>query len=621
MAKAKPTTPDPFETKREPGEPPPEVKRDQWGRYILPNPDTGKLQSWTRATTFANTAADQYNIGLYNERLVVKGMAMRPDLFAEAASAHIDDKKTLQRIAELAKEAAGASAKARLGTALHTFTEKTDKNEKVTVPAPWDKDVAAYVTKLKDEKIEVVPEYIEATIIVPSLNVAGTLDRLIRVIGWDGLIVGDLKTGHSVQYAWMEIACQLYLYSRATHIYDHRTETLSEMPKVNQDKAMVIHLPVGDAECELYEINLELGSRVAAVAEVVRELRKRKDFSIPWEGSVSRAVAMTSDEWGDAGTSASGPGSDEEVVSDDADWEDVKAVSDQQAPQAGDDAKADDEWENGPSAEETMAQMAAEDEAKADDDDWDEGSTTEAVVQSAIASMGVILPERWVSAGIDPSGKRWQRTKLADKLYIVVDVQTGKHEEFKLLRDAKARVTELEDTLVTPDADVRPIGAAELAVSPSGDWDEPADPSGDVPDTRDEWDEQEGALQPAQSADEIQRQQDEIAQLKAELARIRSEGEETPIAAKRPRAVPGVRPKAESKSEPQVAPAESSAEPVKRKWMAEVLGAESVGRLGELYHEAKDLDEWTDRLTKAAATRKAEILAAEAAEVDDDDNW
>jgi hypothetical protein len=393
----------------------------------------------------------------------------------------------------------------------------------------------------------------------------------------------------------MEIACQLYLYSRATHIYDHRTETLSEMPKVNQDKAMVIHLPVGDAECELYEINLELGSRVAAVAEVVRELRKRKDFSIPWEGSVSRAVAMTSDEWDDAESSAGGLGGDEEVVSDDADWEDVKAVPDQQASQAEDDAKADD--------------------------DWDEGPTTEAVVQSAIASMGVILPERWVSAGIDPSGKRWQRTKLADKLYIVVDVQTGKHEEFKLLRDAKARVTELEDTLVTPDADVRPIGAAELAVSPSGDWDEPADPSGDVPDTRDEWDEQEGALQPAQSADEIQRQQDEIAQLKAELARIRSEGEETPIAAKRPRAVPGVRPKAESKSEPQVAPAESSAEPVKRKWMAEVLGAESVGRLGELYHEAKDLDEWTDRLTKAAATRKAEILAAEAAEVDDDDNW
>jgi hypothetical protein len=55
--------------------------------------------------------------------------------------------------------------------------------------------------------------------------------------------------------------------------------------------------------------------------------------------------------------------------------------------------------------------------------------------------------------------------------------------------------------------------------------------------------------------------------------------------------------------------------------MAEVLGAESVGRLGELYREAKELGEWTGRLTKAAATRKAEILAAEAGEVDDDDNW
>jgi len=579
---AKPTTPDPFETKRAPGEPPPEVKRDQWGRYILPDPDTGKLQSFTRATTFANTAADQYNLGLYNERLVAKGMAMRPDLYAEAASAHIDDKKTLQRIAELAKEAAGASAKARLGTALHTFTEKTDLNEKVTIPAPWDKDVEAYVTKLKDEKIEVVPEYIEATIIVPSLSVAGTLDRLIRVVGWDGLVVGDLKTGHSVQYAWMEIACQLYLYSRATHIYDHRTETLSEMPKVNQDKAMVIHLPVGDAECELYEINLELGSRVAAVAEVVRELRKRKDFSVPWEGSVSQAMAKTSDAWdgtGDVlGTPAvSGPsGGDEEVASDDDDWGDVETVSEQVEDS---EASDDDEWdEDDPaSAEEVMSQMAADDDERAE----------------------VVLPEQWIAAGIDPEGKRFQHKKLAKNLYIAVDIDTGKGEEFKLLRDAKNRCTELEDALLDPDAHVRPIGAAEL------------------PDERDEWDEQEGQIRPGTS--DVQDQQDEIARLKAELAALR----ETPVAVKKP-VVPGVRPTAEAKSEPRSEAMSAEAEtaaPAKRKWMAEVLEADSVDRLGELYREARDLGEWTDRLTKAAATRKAEILAAEATEVDDDDNW
>lgn len=581
---AKSTTPDPFEDKRTPGEPPPEVKRDQWGRYLLPHPETGKLQAWTRATTFANTAADQYNIGLYNERLVAKGMAMRPDLYAEAASAHIDDKATLQKISNLAKEAAGGSAKARLGTALHTFTEKTDLNEKITIPAPWDADVKAYTAKLSEEKVEVLKEYIEATVIVPSLGVAGTLDRLIKIDGLDGIVVGDLKSGHSVQYAWMEIACQLFLYSRATHIYDHRTETLSEMPEVNQDKAIVIHLPVGDAECELYEINLELGARVAAACEVVRELRKRKNFSIPWEGSVSRAVALSGDD---------------EPVSDDADWtdaEDVKVASDQQASQ---DAKADeDEWGDGPSAEATMAAQAAEDDAQAMQpaDGWDEDEPPSAAQATA---EKIALSDSWVAAGIDPEGKRFQRAKLAKSMYIAVDVTTGKHETFKLLREAKDRVAELDDTLVTPDSDVRPIGA-----------DEPAG-SGD------EWNEQEGEVRPAStppSADDEQEKADEIALLKVELAKLRGEGgeESTPVAVKKA-AVPGVKPTKESTKE--------QAKPAKRKWMAEVLEADSEDRLLKLYRKAKAAGEWNDKLTKAAATVKAKLLAAEAAEVDDDDNW
>jgi hypothetical protein len=275
------TTADPLdiEPRREPGEPPPEVKRDRWGRYLLPDPTSGKLQAWTRATTFAKSASDTFALAQWQSRTVAKGMSMRPDLYALAAATHPDDKETLNRIAEQAKEAGGGSKAASIGTALHAFTEQEDRGEKPVVPEPWTDNVALYNKCLVQHQLTIDPNFIEAVVLVPEFGVAGTLDRLGNLPEVPVLRVVDLKTGKDLSYGWMEIAVQLFLYSRASHWYDVATQTLHEMPSVDQKIGNVIHLPVNQKTVALYEVDLELGATVASHIAPIRELRKRKDYA------------------------------------------------------------------------------------------------------------------------------------------------------------------------------------------------------------------------------------------------------------------------------------------------------------------------------------------------------
>src|SRR5215472_13629165 len=124
----------------------PEPERDRYGRYILPDPKTGKRRSWTRATTWAQTIADTYALNQWQKRMVALGLAQRPDLLAQVATVLEPDtegqKRKLDRWCQDAEEHAGASQRSNLGTALHSFLEHLDLGREVQVPEPWDQDVA-----------------------------------------------------------------------------------------------------------------------------------------------------------------------------------------------------------------------------------------------------------------------------------------------------------------------------------------------------------------------------------------------------------------------------------------------------------------------------------------------
>ena len=255
--------------------------RDRWGRYLIPDPETGKPTGYTRATTFAKSVSDTFGLTKWMLRMGGLGLAQRQDLLLAVASTDPGDNKTLDRLMEEAKDHAGAMAGATIGTALHTFTEQYDLGLNPVVPAPFDADVAAYAQAIVDADLTILPEHIEQIVVIPSLEVAGTLDRIVRTA--DGrLVIADLKTGKDVSYAMGEIAVQLALYAAAPWTFDPATGELNPMPVVDQETALVFHAPAGTGTCTVLEVDITAGRAMFDTITTVRGWRKRRDLHKPY---------------------------------------------------------------------------------------------------------------------------------------------------------------------------------------------------------------------------------------------------------------------------------------------------------------------------------------------------
>jgi hypothetical protein len=141
-------------------------------------------------------------------------------------------------------------------------------------------DLKAYQVALAEAGIEVLPEYIEKTVVWTGYGVAGTFDRIVRMPNGE-LRIADLKTGRDLSYGWTEIAIQLGIYASASHIWDWETQSFSLMPEVSKTKAIVFHLPVGEANCTIYELDIAQGIQAAELCHQVREWRKTRYLATP----------------------------------------------------------------------------------------------------------------------------------------------------------------------------------------------------------------------------------------------------------------------------------------------------------------------------------------------------
>ena len=252
-------------------------RRDQYSRYLIATPEGDTAH--TRVTTVADTLDDRFHLERWQQRNVALGLAKRPDLLALAQSSTADDKETLNRVCKEAIDAVAAGARANTGTALHRWMERVDAGEEFDIPPPHHADVRAYRECLDAHGIEINPEWLEVIAVCSSLPepVAGTIDR---IVGWrDRLVIGDVKSGRSMDFAWRKTAQQLAIYSRADHLYDTETEQLRPMPEVDRDHAIVFHVPAGTATCTPYLVDLNAGWQAAQTACWVRQWRKRDDLA------------------------------------------------------------------------------------------------------------------------------------------------------------------------------------------------------------------------------------------------------------------------------------------------------------------------------------------------------
>ena len=257
-----------------------EIKRDRYGRYLLPDPVSGEERSWQRVTTFIKLLADTYNLDQWRLRQASIGLSKRPDLMLMIASVaepeSKDGKADVQRAVDAAIEAAGSSTGANLGTAIHAMTETVDRGNPVppTTPEVAAK-IADYTATLERYGLVPVGEWIERVIVHPDLDVAGTADRFVRCP--DGHVrVADLKTGKSVNFGQLEYSMQLAAYATAAGMWNGTG--WDAMPdRLDPTTGYIIHLPAQtDEPCEVYTVDLEVGYQACRLAVDVRGARQRR---------------------------------------------------------------------------------------------------------------------------------------------------------------------------------------------------------------------------------------------------------------------------------------------------------------------------------------------------------
>lgn len=254
---------------------PPEINRDRFGRPLVIPPQGGTPIPYTRATTIAGTLDNLYGLMGWKVRTAAVGLADRKDLLL-AVTAHRDDTKQLDRICDQALEAGGSSSAATIGTAVHKLSEKVDRGEEIpAVSTEVAADLDAYRQAMAPFEIVSMEQFT----VVDHLKIGGTPDRIVK---WNGNhFIADLKTGKSLRYSINKIAIQLALYSRA-EAYDIPTGQRSPLPPVDQNNALVVHVPAGTGKAEVVWVNIAEGWRAVDLAMQVRAWQKHRKLSAPF---------------------------------------------------------------------------------------------------------------------------------------------------------------------------------------------------------------------------------------------------------------------------------------------------------------------------------------------------
>ena len=257
----------------------PEISRDRYGRPLVVPQGGGKPVPYTRCTTYIDCLEDKFNLQKWMQRMVALGLATRPDLLL-SVSAHPEDKKQLDKICDDAREAAGSSAKATTGTALHALTEIPDRGGQLPVlPANYKASIDAYVAATAPLKAVAIEQFL----VLDTLKIGGTTDRIVEYGG--ETYIADIKTG-SIEWGALKIAMQLAVYARS---WAYDIGTAERTPTgVSTNRGLIIHLPSvddpADATCTLHWVDLEAGWQAVQVAAQVREKRslKFKDLTQPF---------------------------------------------------------------------------------------------------------------------------------------------------------------------------------------------------------------------------------------------------------------------------------------------------------------------------------------------------
>lgn len=232
-------------------------------------------------SAIAKVADDSSALDKWRRRQTAIGLALRPELLTEVATA-VGDNRALDAICERAMEHAGAGSGRDWGSAVHLATEMIDAGVPILETPEIARVKAQWLQLLADNDLTVIAS--EAVIVHPEELIAGRFDRIVQHKSGRRFIL-DIKTGTSAATFLHGHAVQLWLYASAPLMAsgpqgdnDFEVDEFEPMIEVSRKVALVAHLPA-DGDPSIVPVDIAAGRDcLESVIRPIWAWRARKDL-------------------------------------------------------------------------------------------------------------------------------------------------------------------------------------------------------------------------------------------------------------------------------------------------------------------------------------------------------
>lgn len=243
----------------------------------------GKNERFSRPSGWGKDLDDENALVQWKLWIALVGASNSPALRAKIVATKDEDKVSKKQLIEEAIQTGRGNEASDTGTALHAMSCRWEDPDDEFDPGEYRADLEAYQAEL--DRLGLASEAFEFRIVNVDYRAAGTADRLYRltrdltvpdgsVLPAGTLVVGDLKTGKKLDFSLPSYCVQMALYAQGQW-YDVATESFIETPPVNQRWGILVHLPVGQARCEMRWVDLDTGNWGAWLTSEVRAWRKK----------------------------------------------------------------------------------------------------------------------------------------------------------------------------------------------------------------------------------------------------------------------------------------------------------------------------------------------------------
>ena len=242
----------------------------------------GKNQRLSRPSNYAKPLDDESALTNWRIDTACIGVASHRDLQARYVALDPEDRASKKDLREAAIAAGRGSEGADVGTAIHAMTDRWEQDENFSPPEPYLTQLRAYTAEM--ERVGLKSLFFEQPIVNLEWRAAGTTDRIYEltrslitphgeILEAGTLVIGDTKTTRKIDYSYPSYAAQMALYAGG-EFYDVVNDLFVDTPTINQEWAIIMHIPSDGTTCEAQWVDLEVGRWGVYLASEVKKWRK-----------------------------------------------------------------------------------------------------------------------------------------------------------------------------------------------------------------------------------------------------------------------------------------------------------------------------------------------------------